>query len=169
MIDPPFVALLNRAESDIREQRRDNTTLRRSVVRAQELILRQDTGFQEPSDQSDHLPVDHTLAQSIEEMMMAQIVETALDVTFYNPAVWQPAPMPVLVSLTRLDGKANTLQGAVDAPPGSKPVGDIPELRLEDRLQEQFDRALDDAIFDCGNAQGSELSWFPGLGDELAS
>src|SRR5690349_19476615 len=57
--------------------------------------------------------------------------------------------------LTRLDGKANTLQGAVDAPPGSKPVGDIPELRLEDRLQEQFDRALDDAIFDCGNAQGS--------------
>jgi hypothetical protein len=109
------------------------------------------------------------LAQSIEEMMMAQIVETALDVTFYNPAVWQPAPMPVLVSLTRLDGKANTLQGAVDAPPGSKPVGDIPELRLEDRLQEQFDRALDDAIFDCGNAQGSELSWFPGLGDELAS
>jgi hypothetical protein len=77
--------------------------------------------------------------------------------------------MPILVSLARLDGKANTLQGAVDTPPGSEPVGDIPELRLEDRLQEQFDRALDDAIFDCRNAQGSELPWFPGFWDELAS
>ena len=90
-------------------------------------------------------------------MMMAQVIETALDVTFYNPAIRQPAPVPILVPLTRLDGKANTLQSTVDAPSGSEPIGDVPELRLEDWLQEQFNRALNDAVFDSGNTQGSEL------------
>jgi hypothetical protein len=44
----------------------------------------------------------------------------------------------------------------------------MPKLRLEDWLQKCLDRALNDAILDRGNAQGPELPWFTGLGDELA-
>jgi hypothetical protein len=44
----------------------------------------------------------------------------------------------------------------------------MPKLRLEDRLQKCFDRALNDAIFDRGNAQGPELPRFTGFGDKLA-
>jgi len=97
---------------------------------------------------------------------MTQVIEAAFDVAFYNPWIRQPAPMAILVAFPRLNGQSDTFQGAVGAPSGPEPVRDIPELRLEDRLQKYFDRALDDAILDRGNAQGSELSWFTGLGNE---
>ncbi|MET3524810.1 hypothetical protein [Mesorhizobium abyssinicae] len=41
-------------------------------------------------------------------------------------------------------------------------------MRLEDRLQKCFDRALNNEILDRGNAQGPELPRFTDLGDELA-
>lgn len=61
------------------------------------------------------------------------------------------------------------LQGPMGALSGPKPVGDRPELGLEDRLENCFDRALNDAVLHRGNAQGSELPRFARLGDELPS
>jgi hypothetical protein len=40
LIRPTFVALLDRAERDVGEQRRDDSALRGAVVCAEELILR---------------------------------------------------------------------------------------------------------------------------------
>jgi hypothetical protein len=77
--------------------------------------------------------------------------------------------MSILVPLARLDGKANTLQGTVDAPSGSEPIGDVPELRLEDWLQKQFDHALNDAIFDSGHAPIELHSVATDLWDQLKS
>src|SRR5215469_436173 len=99
---------------------------------------------------------------------MVEIIEAALDVALYNPSVRQPAPSAVLIAFVRQESQADVLQGAVRAPSGSEPVGDVPELRLEDRLQKRLDRALNDAILDRGNAQRSDLPWFTGLGDEFA-
>lgn len=99
---------------------------------------------------------------------MTEIIETALDVALDDPSVWQASPMAILIELFRQESHTNVLQSAVGAPSGPESIGDIPELRFEDRLQEGLDRTLNDAIFDGGNAQGTELSWFTGFGDELA-
>src|ERR1700733_1263929 len=100
--------------------------------------------------------------------MMRDLVETAFDVALDNPWIRQPAPSIVLIAFLRQGGSTEVLQSGVAVSSGPKPVGHMPKLRFEDRLQQDFDRALNNAIFDRGNAQGSELSWFSGLGDENA-
>lgn len=62
---------------------------------------------------------------------------------------------------------SDILQGAVRAPSGPKPIGGMPELRLEQRLQKCLDRALDDAILDRGNARGRNCTGLPPLGMSL--
>src|SRR5207245_1608009 len=101
-------------------------------------------------------------------MMVIDVIETAFDVALYHPGIGQAISPSIRLPLTRLDGQPDMLQGAVRAPSGPKPVRDRPKLRLEDRLQECFDRALNDAILDRGDAQGSELPWFTRFGDEFA-
>src|SRR5580704_8879300 len=96
------------------------------------------------------------------------MVEAAFDVALDNPRVWQPAPPFVLIAFLRQSASAEVLQRAVAATAGSEPVRNMPKLRLEDRLQQEFDRALNDAILDRGDTQGTELPWFSGLGDENA-
>ena len=46
-------------------------------------------------------------------------------------------------------------------------IRDVPELRLEDRLQKLLDRALYNAVRYSWNSQGSELPWLAWLGDQL--
>src|SRR5215472_16422708 len=99
---------------------------------------------------------------------MTEIVETALDVPLDDPSVWQAGPVAALVDLPRQEGHPDVLQSAMGAPSGPEAVGDIPELRLEDWLQECLDRALNNAVLDRGNGQGTELPWFTRFGDELA-
>src|ERR1700677_184130 len=100
---------------------------------------------------------------------MRNMVEAAFDVALDNPGVRQPAPSFVLVAFLRQGASAEVLQSAVAVSSGPKPVRNVPKLRFKDRLQQEFDRALSDAILDRGNAQGTELSWFSSLGDENAS
>ena len=167
MICPSLVTFLDRAKSDVGKQRGDDPTLRRAVVCAQELILRQNSGFQKLSDQPHDPPVGHACAQPIHEMVMVDVVETALYVAFNDPVVRHSVPSAILIPLSRLQGLPDMLQGAVRASAGTKPVRDRPELRLEDWLENCFDRALDDAVLYRGNAQGPELPRFTGFRDEL--
>src|ERR1700694_2493193 len=99
--------------------------------------------------------------------MVVDVVKAALDVALAHPGIRQAIPAPILFPFMRLDGHPDVLQGAVRAPSGPKPIGDRPELCLEDRLQECFDRALDDAILERGDTQGPELPWCTSFGDEL--
>ena len=98
---------------------------------------------------------------------MVDVVEAALDVPFNDPVIRHSLPPPILTDLMWQDGATDILQGSVRAPAGPEPVGDMPELRLEDWLQENFDRALYNAVLDRRNAQGSELPRFTGFRDEL--
>jgi hypothetical protein len=79
-------------------------------------------------------------------MVMRNMIEAAFDVTLDNPRVRQLAPPFVLIAFLRQGGSAEVLQCAVAATAGSKPVRNMPKLRFEDRLQQEFDRALNDAI-----------------------
>jgi hypothetical protein len=65
----------------------------------------------------------------------------------------------------RQESHADMLQSAMGAPSGPEPVGDIPKLRFEDRLHESFDRALNDAVFDRGYTERSELTRFSSFWD----
>src|ERR1700693_4961716 len=49
---------------------------------------------------------------------------------------------------------------------GPKSVRDRIEIRLEDRLQHQLERHLNQAVFKRGDAQGAELPWLARLRDE---
>src|SRR5215831_13997806 len=69
-----------RDESYLLRSGSDDPALRRPSLSPDELIFRQNAGFQEPRDQSDHLPVGHACAQSVWKVVMTEIVETALDV-----------------------------------------------------------------------------------------
>lgn len=100
---------------------------------------------------------------------MVDVVEAALDVPLNDPWIRQPGPVTIAVALARLDRRPDILQGAVRASSGPEPLGDPPELRLEDWLQKYFDGALHDAILDRGDAQGPELPRFTGFRDEFAS
>jgi hypothetical protein len=65
----------------------------------------------------------------------------------------------------RQESHADMLQSGMGAPSGPEPVGDIPKLRFEDRLHENFDRALNDAVFDRGYTERSELTRFSSFWD----
>jgi hypothetical protein len=52
--------------------------LRGTGIRPQELILRQDTGFQKRSDQSHHPAITDALAHAIEKVVMIDIVKHPL-------------------------------------------------------------------------------------------
>jgi hypothetical protein len=169
VIYPSLVPFLDCAKRNVGEQGRDDPALRSAVVRAQELIFRQNSSLKEPPDQLHHPSISDAQAQPVHQVMVIDVVEAALNVAFYHPGIRHFVPASIRSQLARLDGHPDMLQGAVCAPSGTKPVRDRPKLRLEDRLQECFDRALDDAIFNCGDTQGSELPWFAGLGNKFAS
>src|ERR1700733_13144917 len=92
--------------------------------------------------------------------MMRDLVETAFDVALDNPWIRQPAPSIVPIPFLRQGGSTEVLQSGVAVLSGPKPVGPMPKLRFEDGLPQDFERSLENKIFDRGNSQGSELSWF---------
>jgi hypothetical protein len=98
-------------------------------------------------------------------VVVTEVIEAAFDIPLDDPGVRQPAPPTVLIALMRQESHADMLQSGMGAPSGPEPVGNIPKLRFEDRLQETFDRALNDAVFDRGYAERSELTRFSSLWD----
>lgn len=142
--------------------------MRGAIVRTQELILRKNAGFQEQPDQPRHPLVGHASAYPVHQMVVVDVVEAALNVTLDDPVIRHALPPTVAPHFAGNCASTDVLQGAMRAPAGSKPVRDVPELRLEDRLQEHFDRALYHAVFDRRNSQGPELPRFTGFGDKFA-
>jgi hypothetical protein len=89
--------------------------------------------------------------------MVINMIEAALDIALDDPLIGCPTASAVFSLRHRSHGHAHMLQSAVAASSGSKPIGDMPELRFKDRLQKILDRILYDTISDSGNAEGSEL------------
>src|SRR3712207_6109290 len=95
------------------------------------------------------------------------MIEAALDVALDDPLIRRPLTSAVPGLGLRSHGHADVLQGAMAAASGPEPVGDMPEVRLEDRLHKILDRALDNAIAHGRDTQGAELPWLARLRDEL--
>ena len=125
------------------------------LCRKQE-AFRQNAGLQELRDQSRHLQIADASANPLHQLVVIDVVETALDVSFDDPLVGRPLAPAIFGLRSRSHGHADMLQGAVAASSGPKPVRDMPEARLEDRFQKILDRALNDAV--------SARSGYPGVG-----
>ena len=70
----------------------------------------------------------------------------------------------IALALAGANGQPDVLQGTVTPSSRSEPVRDMPELRLEDWLQNILDRGLHDAISDLGMPRARNFPGFPGLG-----
>ncbi len=167
MVSPPLISFLDDAEGDIGKQWRDHPALGRAFVRRQQEAIRQNAGLQEAPDQSRHLEIADASAHAQHQLVVIDMIEAALDIALDDPLVGRPLASAISGLRPRPHSHADVLQGAVAAPPGSEPVRDMPEGRLEDRLQKVLDRALDDAVAHGRNAQGTELPWLARLWDQL--
>ena len=81
---------------------------------------------------------------------------STLDVAFNHPLIGSIATHSIRPASARTNGLPDVFECAVAAPSGPEPIGDLPESRLEDRLQD-LDRALHHAISNGGDTKGSEL------------
>ena len=124
-------------------------------------------------------------AHALHQLVVVDMVEAPLDVALDDPLIGRPLTAAVTGLGPRSHGHADMLQGAVTAPSGSKPVRDVPERCLEDRLQKVLHRALNDAVADSRDpsavhpsllrrpwplasfAQRPERPWLARLWDDL--
>lgn len=85
--------------------------------------------------------------------VVIDVIEAALDVALDDPLIRRTLASAITGLRARPYCHADVLQGTVTSSPGSKPVRDVPERCLEDRLQQVLDRTLHEAIGDSRNAQ----------------
>ena len=147
----------------------DHTTLRSALVCRQQEAVGQNSGLQELRDQPRHLAISDAGANPLHELVMIDVVETALDVSFNDPLIGRPLAAAIFGLHSRSHGLSDMLQGTMATSSRSKPVRDVPEAGLEDRLQYVLDRALHHAVTHCRDTEGSELPRLARLGDELPS
>ena len=109
------------------------------------------------------------LRDPLHQLLVIDVVEAALDISFDDPLVGRPLTPAIFCRRSRSHAHADMLQGAVAASPGSKPVRHMPEASLEDRPQDILDRALNYAVTHGRDTEGSELPRLTRLGDQLPS
>ena len=169
MVRPPLVSFLDDAEGDVGKQRRDHTTLGSAFVCREQEAIRQNSGLQELRDQPHHLAICDTGANPLHQLVVIDVVEAALDISFDDPLVGQPLTPAIFCRCPRSHAHSDMLQGAVSASSGPEPVRHMPEASLEDRLQDILDRALNYAITHGRDTEGSELPRLTRLRDQLPS
>jgi hypothetical protein len=81
----------------VREQRRDDTALRRADVRVTDQPALHDPGLEPLVDRASHDAVTHPLVENPTETSVVQMVEEAGDVQFQDPpATHRHQPLPEL-------------------------------------------------------------------------
>lgn len=167
MMNPPLIALFDCRQGNVRQKRRDHATLGRAVVSGQKEAFCQHTGLQELPNHTRHPEIADTRANSLHQQVMINVIKAALDVALDDPLIRRALASAITGLRSRTYRHADMLQSPVTASSRSKPIRDVPERGLEDRLQQVLDRPLHEAVGDSGNAQGSELPRFTRLWNPL--
>jgi hypothetical protein len=133
----------------VAQQRGQDRPLRTaSVGLAQQAFLGEDACLQERLHQGQHALVSDSRPHPRHERGMRDFVEAGFDVALNHPLV-----------VTIAGGEVAHLGHGVMSPAHrAEPVGAREEIRLEDRLQHQFQGCLDDPVGDGGNAQAAQLA-----------
>src|ERR1700680_1514751 len=110
MVHPPLISLFDNAQGAVAQRGRNDATLRRPGIGAPELLLCQDSGFQELHQQSIHRPVGTVPPDPLHQQMMVDVIETALDIALDDPLIRDLVTLAVLFAYAaRPDGRANVL------------------------------------------------------------
>jgi hypothetical protein len=134
--------LIEHRQGDVGQQRGQDPALRGAgfgVLR--NAGLGHDTGLQERLHQGEHTLVRHPKPHPVHQGRMRDRIEARLDIRVQHLAVAQAA--------VEVDLGDRVVRSAA----GPKPVRDRHEVGLEDRLQHQFQRCLNDPIRHGRDAQ----------------
>src|SRR4029453_10579797 len=137
-ITPPPI---ERMQVDVGQKRADHTALGNATASLVPLPVDQDPGSQPLVDQFQHTAIANPPPHEISEDLVIHIVEEALDVRIDDPPT---ADQCVL----------DRQHGLPRAPLGSVPIRARQEVRLEERLEDDLARLLDDPI-----ANGRDAQW----------
>src|SRR5271165_3623339 len=110
MVRPPLVSLLDDAEGDVRKQRRNHTTLRSAFVCRKEEAIRQNARLQELRNQPRNLTIDDASANPLHQLVVIDVVEAALDISFDNPLVGCPLASAIFCLRSRTHAHTDMLQ-----------------------------------------------------------
>src|SRR6266511_2606093 len=126
-------------QGDVAQQRRDNTTLRRTGHAAPDRALLHHPRAQQRTHQLEQLAVTDPLLNRRHQPVVRNRLETRGDVRLYHPA-------PAFPGLIDQD-----LQGIVRRASRAKPERALEEVGLEDRLDRRLQRRLHDPVADSGD------------------
>ena len=140
-----------RASCPLRWGRGDRPLRGSGGVLPQDAVLTEDPRLQERLHQVQDALVGDACPHPVHEGRVRDLVEAGLDVALHDPFV--------------LLGREETNLGHRIMSPASRtePVGTREEIRLEDRLQHQFQGCLDHPVGDRGDSQPAKLA--AGFGD----
>ena len=135
-------------EGNVRQQGRETRPLWRARWRrGHGAKLAHDTGGEEPADQSQDALVGHPRSHLVHQETLMDLPETVLDVSLYHP----------LVRPRGMDEEPHLLDGVLGSASGPKSIRGRAEVRLEDRLEHELGRRLNDPVAHRRDAQASEL------------
>jgi hypothetical protein len=122
-----------------------------------------DSRFQKRANESKHFRVPDSLPNSLHQQVMVDVIEAPFDVALNDVIHLSLTPS------SRIEAPLNHCRGIHRASSSSKPIRGRIEIRLENGLQDDFERHLYHSIAESRYAQWSELTWFPCLWDEFLS
>ena len=135
--------LVQRVEIDVGQQRADDCPLGAARRRRPPVETLQDVGLQPAADQVEHATVDDVLLDPRHQTIVRNRVEIAFQVGIYHEGIAIP------------DQLIDLPQGVVASALRTEAVAAVREAVLEDRLDDEPDGLLDDAVLDRGDAQRS--------------
>lgn len=145
--------LVEDVQGDVGQQRRDGRSLRGTGLHVEDHPALDDPRLQPGAQQLEQIAVADAPFDLTHQGAMVDLIKARLDVGIYHPL------------MTFVGHHADGLQRVVGAPSGSKPVGAVREVGLEDRLAHDLGRGHHDPIADGGDTKRPGLSRLPGLGD----
>jgi hypothetical protein len=141
--------LIELAQRDVRQQRRQNAALGRARVRfPQPGLLAEDPGLQECLDQRQDPPVGDTSPHQPHQSGMVDLVEAGRDIALQHP----------LIAMWGAGERADLGDRVVCPALRAEPVGARQEVGFEYRLQDQLQRCLHNPISHGSDAQPAQLA-----------
>src|SRR6266508_3239897 len=147
--------VVQRVKIDVRQQRTNHRTLRRSRLRRPMSHPFHHFLLQHRLHQFQHSAVCHFLRHSLQQLLLRDGVEVALQISIDYPGV------------SCFEQVVHTTQRIFAASPRTKPVAVLSEVSFEDRLQHVTQRRLNHSVTHRRNAQRALLATTR-LGDPLA-
>src|SRR5262245_3142810 len=131
-VDPQIVDVV---EVDVRQQRADDSALRRPLLRLDQLVFFENPCCQPLADQSYDPAIADAVLDKTDQPILVDRVEERLDIGIEDPV---DPPLP--------DSERERIQCVMLVAPGPEPVAEAQELRFVNGRQDRAHRRLDNLV-----------------------